>query len=212
VGPKLWRGGAGAHRGGGGVNCVGHAGVYINAICYEHIMPKLTEDWKVGLCCNSEWRICCLACVAPCIPYYVNLSSMKEQHFDSTIPTPSDYGGACIPACIHGSSFYAGTVGPCIFSCTNAVYVNMPVCLFTLPCVMHCVTRRYIRTGYNIKGGCCEDCCTVVCCYSCALAQEMAQLDSLVKPPKGVNSMDGQTKRLVSPPIDPRDVKGEMKA
>jgi hypothetical protein len=28
-----------------------------------------------------------------------------------------------------------------------------------------------------------------------------------VKPPKDVNSMDGQTKRLVSLPIDPRDVK-----
>jgi hypothetical protein len=58
---------------------------------------------------------------------------------------------------------------------------------------------------YKIKGNCCEDCCIVMCCYSCALAQEYAQLDDFVK--SGVNSMADKKSSEIHPPIDPRDVK-----
>ena len=194
MGSQLRGGGAGAHCGGCGVKS------NIKAICYECIMAA--EHWKEDLCCNSECPMCCLACVAPWIPYYVNLSIMKNQHTESTIPMP--WSSACCPACIHGSTFYAGTVGPCIFSCTNVAATNMPLCLFIVPCVMHCVTRHDIRTEYNIKGSCCEDCCTVMCCYSCALAQEHAQLVHLVK--SGVNSMSNEQSSLIHPPIVPNDV------
>jgi hypothetical protein len=44
-----------------------------------------------------------------------------------------------------------------------------------------------------------------MCCYSCALAQEYAQLDDFVK--SGVNTMADKKSSVIYPPIDPSDVK-----
>lgn len=136
-------------------------------------MPK----WKRSLCgcCDAE---CCIACVAPYYPYYMNLSVMKESGVRSSVPY---CGNALLPACIYGAAFYAVVVGPCVYACTLSSAANSTTCLSLVPCTMHCATRGNIRAAHNIGGSCCEDCCTVLCCYSCALVQEMDQLDYAVK-------------------------------
>lgn len=152
------------------------------------------RKWKTSLCgcCDSQCGLCCLACVCPSITYYTNLSVMKESDIPSSIPTPSDCGNAFLPACIHGTTFYGGMiVGPAIYACTSASIANSTPCLFLVPCAMEWVTRDNIRAHDKIQGNCCEDCCTVLCCYSCALVQEMNQLDFTVKYPDQTNSMGG---------------------
>ena len=147
-------------------------------------MPFVEEVWKRGLCgCYDSHRcLCCVACVAPCVPYYANVYNLKDDCCD-----------ARTLACIHGAAFYAGIIAPpSVYCCTNTAYATVPACLLLVPCVMQCVTRGNIRTDFNIKGDCCEDACTVLCCYSCALVQEGVEMDHLELPTEGVNSMQGK--------------------
>ncbi|KAI5065855.1 hypothetical protein GOP47_0018479 [Adiantum capillus-veneris] len=43
-------------------------------------------------------------------------------------------------------------------------------------CCYTCCVRRKLRKRYNIEGGCCEDLCTHVLCFYCALIQEWHEI------------------------------------
>ena len=63
--------------------------------------------------------------------------------------------------------------------------------------VVHLTTRTAIRKKYGIAGSCCQDYCMVCCCESCAIAQEMAQIQSnAVMPAAG---MVGPTVQMMQP-------------
>ncbi|KAH7441994.1 hypothetical protein KP509_03G065900 [Ceratopteris richardii] len=54
-------------------------------------------------------------------------------------------------------------------------------------CCYTCCIRRKLRKRYNIEGGCCEDLCTHIFCFYCALIQEwheiLAREDTNMSPP-----------------------------
>jgi Cys-rich protein (TIGR01571 family) len=165
------------------------------------------SEWKFGICdcCGIKGPECCIACLCPFYPYSKILSSMGTNKIQSSIPY---CGNVMYPACIYGTTFYAAMLGPCIYCCTLSSAVNAITILSLVPCAMHCATRSDIR-GKNIKGNCCEDCCTVMCCYSCALVQETVQLDDVGKPPALVNGMkEDELTGLMDVPITSKDVKG----
>ena len=166
-------------------------------------------NWKkelCGCCNNTQCGACCLACVAPPWQYYTNLSIMKKGDARSNVPYCGD---GYLPACICGTAFYGAMVGPCIYCCTLSSAANATAVLLLVPCAMHCVTRGNIREKSKIDLNACEDCCVVMCCYSCALVQEGCELSDVGGSPAQINSMDKkEDTELTGVSITAKDVKG----
>lgn len=57
-------------------------------------------------------------------------------------------------------------------ACNNVMTYSLMFCCFCYTCCF----RRKLRKRFNIQGGCCEDFCTHVLCFYCALIQEWNEI------------------------------------
>lgn len=61
-------------------------------------------------------------------------------------------------------------------------------------CCYTCCYRRKLRKRYNIEGGCCEDLCTHVLCFYCALIQEWHEI--LARDGEGMSMSPPQSQKM----------------
>jgi Cys-rich protein (TIGR01571 family) len=145
----------------------------------------MDQEWVTGICgcCQSNnCGLCCLACIAPCIPYAQNLEKMKQLGIWSCLP---DCGITEMPAIIHGCMYITGccllpALGTLAFSGNNVI-TTIGGAIQIIPCCLHYVTRNDIRVGASIPSCGLDDLCIVCWCYSCALTQQSIQLESMMK-------------------------------
>ncbi|KAJ8095556.1 hypothetical protein PM082_023085 [Marasmius tenuissimus] len=117
--------------------------------------PDGKRDWSVGLCgCGDEdggCGTCFLAFCCPCIVYGKNKKRFASLQSNQR-PDP-DVG-----------------------SCNGDCWLHCCLTCFGWGWVLQAASRPDIRGRYNIRGGCCGDCCTAFCCTPCELAQEHIEL------------------------------------
>ena len=129
-----------------------------------------TAAWSTGLCdcCNGDrcgqWA---LACVCPCLQYSKNLATIKRLGIASDVPVWDD--NALLPGALYAVAVLSVAAGAYTTSGGSGA-------CGLLPPTMQCATRGNVRAAYAIPGDCCNDCCTVCFCASCALVQEAQQL------------------------------------
>ena len=88
----------------------------------------------------------------------------------------------CCPCIAFGMN--AADSGACCDGCCGAFCGCL---LFFVPCInlcLWCSIRSKIRSKHNIPQACCSDCCSILFCGCCALAQERQQCQ---KPTQSTN-------------------------
>ena len=139
-------------------------------------------SFSSGLCqCGDACDTCCVALFCPCVVLGWNVDTMTKA-------------GIRIPLLDCGQSTAMAAAG--VYGSGVAAQVCAQACergFGILQCVsvlVHCEVRRNLRLRHGIRGNCCEDFCTTLCCTSCALTQEMKHLKVAPSaPPATVNTM-----------------------
>ena len=132
--------------------------------------------------CGSDWWTFGKACVCPCGLLWDNatlLSSPLANPCCSQLPL-----SPWAVSAIYGVTFSAVAVGMCGSSCIP--WDNLSVLMLGHLCgaCVHQPVREAVRKKYGISpsGKCkcsnerCDDYCTALLCYSCAMTQEHAQV------------------------------------
>jgi len=112
------------------------------------------REWSHGLCgCMGDCGTCIMAWCFPCVVF--GQVKKRYEHLNSKgFPDPN-HGGCCSCDCM---------LHACLLGCGFGWVMQMGV-------------RGNIRGRYNIKGGCCGDCCSALFCTPCELVQESRELE-----------------------------------
>ena len=164
------------------------------------MLLRPTGAWTSGMFgCSSDWWTFGKACVCPCAVLWDNATNVSTP-----LTNPCCEQVPLTPwavSAIYGVTFSAVVAGMCCTSCIH--WDCLPVLMlghFCSACA-HQPVREAVRKKYGISPGgqckCpdarCDDYCTVLLCYSCAMTQEHTQVKITVpgdsRAPMTVDSM-----------------------
>jgi hypothetical protein len=139
------------------------------------------RQWETGLFCFdcTNCGYCCLACVFLFAVFGCNVHLAQTALEPDNLPQ-CPACPAIVPVCACLTYFTLVSVGGW-FGNAAIPGLNFLVCL---PVAMHAYVRNAVRShdslptvicGINFSSVC-GDCCLALCCYSCAMAQEHAEL------------------------------------
>jgi len=129
-------------------------------------------EWHTGIfeCCEAPCNTQCLACCCPCYLYALIVTSPELQNKDGRC------SGEAAPACAY--CLLDHVLYSVMLAMSNQLSY-LPFAGFPLSCVIHCGTRKRIRTlhpGHELQGSCCSDVLLTFCCACCVLIQEYEQV------------------------------------
>jgi Cys-rich protein (TIGR01571 family) len=134
----------------------------------------MAGQWNSALCdcCSCKDNQFCITCVFPGWVIAENTEKAGGKKYQSIL------AGLC-----YSVTFYAQCIG--YGAASNNPLVS---CLGALHCLSVCghgFLRGRIRNIYSIQHSCgfCDDWCTAIWCYPCALSQEHTQLKRPIPPP-----------------------------
>jgi len=163
------------------------------------LLPSpMDQPWKSGLCsAQRDCSLCCFACCCPSFQFGSNYEKLKSMEkvdtvLDNFVTSKdrklNDNGSfiLCIPpAWIAASVDCFLRAGGCLGLFFSGVPHAHPFIAVASACSvcsawgLHAHIRRQVREANGVRGSCCSDTCAVVCCYSCALMQELKELNYL---------------------------------
>jgi Cys-rich protein (TIGR01571 family) len=144
-------------------------------------------QWHTGICeCSQHGycSTCCLACFCPCIQFGINYKELKKNEnaklfLDNCIPKGDSR--CCLASTIYLTIMSMAGVG---YFVGNLVGIQLLSFLSCIQCFNYCLQydiRSSIEDKNNIHRDICCDILAILCCTSCAMTQEYAQLDHVKK-------------------------------